>query len=473
MIRHEEYVAADATAWAERVRKGEVTALELLDAAIARAESVNPKINAIAVKAYDMARAAARKPLNGPLAGVPWAIKDMYQTVEGVELTNGSRAYTNYIAKSDAELVKRYKAAGLNIFCTSTAPEFAISATTESTRHGLTRNPWDMSRTSGGSSGGASALVSAGVLPAAHATDGGGSIRGPAFCCGLFGLKPSRGRVPIAPGRTEGWLGCSTGHAVTRSVRDSALLLDVSHGPEPGSRYVAPPPRTTFLDATKRAPGKLRIAYHWETRPGTTPDPQCIAAVEDAAKLCADLGHIVEPAAPKLDYTALGRAFGAGVLTAVAAAVDGRAADLGRDNIDDLIEQTTREYASYARTFTAVDLNAANNAFMNAALVVAEFQKTYDLILTPTMGQPPVKLGVCSLMQPALACDAGHLAFSCFTAIYNQTGQPAANVPLYWTKENLPVGVQFAARIGDEELLFSLAAQLEQARPWFSKMPAL
>lgn len=473
MISYEEYVAADATAWAERVRKGSVTALELIDAAIARAEAVNPKINAIAVKAYDMARAAARKPMRGPLAGVPWAIKDMYQTVEGVALTNGSRAYADYVGKSDAELVKRYKAAGLNIFCTSTAPEFAISATTESTRHGLTRNPWDLSRTSGGSSGGASALVSAGVMPAAHATDGGGSIRGPAFCCGLFGLKPSRGRVPIAPGRTEGWLGCSTGHAVTRSVRDSALLLDVSHGPEPGSRYIAQPPRTTFLDATRRAPGKLRIAYHWDTRPGVTPDQECVAAVEDAARLCADLGHIVEPAAPKLDHAVLGRAFGVGVLTAVAAALEGRAAELGRDNIDDLIEQTTREYAAYARALTAVQLNAANNAFMAAALTVAEFQKTYDLILSPTMGRPPVKLGVCSLMQPAQACDAGHLNFSCFTAIYNQTGQPATNIPLYWTKDNLPVGVHFAARIGDEELLFSLAAQLEQARPWFNKMPAL
>jgi Asp-tRNA(Asn)/Glu-tRNA(Gln) amidotransferase A subunit family amidase len=473
MIAYEDYVAADATAWAERVRKGEVTALELLDAAIARAEAVNPKINAIAVKAYDMARAAAKAGMRGALAGVPWAIKDMYQTVEGVELTNGSRAYTNVVGKSDAELVKRYKAAGLNVFCTSTAPEFAISATTESTRHGLTRNPWDLSRTSGGSSGGASALVSAGVMPAAHATDGGGSIRGPAFCCGLFGLKPSRGRVPIAPGRTEGWLGCSTGHAVTRTVRDSALLLDVSHGPEAGSRYEARPPRTTFLDAVKRAPGKLRIAYHWDTRPGTTPDPECIAAVEDAAKLCADLGHVVEHAAPKLDHGALGTAFGVGVVTAVAAAIEGRAAELGRENIDDLLEQVTREYSTYGRGLTAVQLNAANNAFMAAALTIAEFQKTYDLILSPTMGQPPVKLGVCALMQPARDCDAGHRAFSCFTAIYNQTGQPAANVPLTWTKDNLPVGVQFAARTGDEELLFSLAAQLEEARPWFNRMPAL
>ncbi|MBV9540254.1 MAG: amidase, partial [Alphaproteobacteria bacterium] len=250
MIAFDDYVATDAIGWAERVRTKDVTALELIDAAIARAEAVNPKINAIAAKAYDMARAAARAGLGGPLAGVPWAVKDMYQTVEGVPLTNGSRAYADYVGKSDTELVKRFKRAGLNIFCTSTAPEFAISATTESTLHGLTRNPYDLTRTSGGSSGGASALVAAGVLPAAHATDGGGSIRGPAFCCGLFGLKPSRGRVPIAPGRTEGWLGCSTSHAVTRSVRDSALLLDVTHGPEPGSRYVAPPPRGTYLDAT-------------------------------------------------------------------------------------------------------------------------------------------------------------------------------------------------------------------------------
>ncbi|MBV9539828.1 MAG: amidase, partial [Alphaproteobacteria bacterium] len=373
----------------------------------------------------------------------------------------------------DTELVKRFKRAGLNIFCTSTAPEFAISATTESTLHGLTRNPYDLTRTSGGSSGGASALVAAGVLPAAHATDGGGSIRGPAFCCGLFGLKPSRGRVPIAPGRTEGWLGCSTSHAVTRSVRDSALLLDVTHGPEPGSRYVAPPPRGTYLDATKRPPGKLRIAYHWQTRADTAADPDCIAAVEDAARLCAELGHIVEPAAPTLDYFGLARAFGVGVLTAVAAAVDGRAAELGRENIDDLLEETTREYAKYARAMTALQLNAANGAFMQAAESIARFQETYDVILTPTMGKPAVKLGVAALMQPAALCDAGHLGYSSFTAIYNQTGQPAMNVPLHWNADGLPVGVQFAGRIGGEELLFSLAAQLEQARPWFNRRPAL
>jgi Asp-tRNA(Asn)/Glu-tRNA(Gln) amidotransferase A subunit family amidase len=473
MISFEDYVGADAVAWAERVRSKDVSALELAEAAIARAEAVNPEINAIVAKTYDMARAQASTPQDGPFAGVPWAIKDMYQTVEGVPLTNGSRAYKDVVGKSDAELVRRYKRAGLNIVCTSTAPEFAIAATTESTLHGLTRNPWDLSRTSGGSSGGASALVSAGVMPAAHATDGGGSIRGPASCCGLFGLKPSRGRVPIAPGRTEGWFGCSTGHAVTRSVRDSAVLLDVSHGPELGSRYVAPPPKDTFLAATKRDPGKLRIAYHWETRPSVTADPECIAAVEAAAKLCADLGHIVEPAAPKLDYDGLARAFGRAVVTAVAAAIDGRLAELGVASIDEMLEQTTREYAAYARGITAVQLNAANNTFMSAALAVAEFQQTYDVILSPTMGRPPVKLGVASLMQPAALCDAGTIPFSCFTALQNQTGQPAMTVPLYWTKENLPVGVQFAGRMGEEELLLSLAAQLEKAQPWFDKRPPL
>jgi Asp-tRNA(Asn)/Glu-tRNA(Gln) amidotransferase A subunit family amidase len=377
------------------------------------------------------------------------------------------------MGKSDAELVRRYKRAGLNIFCASTAPEFAISATTESTLHGLTRNPWDLSRTSGGSSGGASALVSAGVLPAAHATDGGGSIRGPASCCALFGLKPSRGRVPIAPGRTEGWFGCSTGHAVTRSVRDSAVLLDVAQGPEAGSRYVAPPPQDTFLAATQRAPGKLRIAYHWDTRPSVTPDPECIAAVEAAARLCADLGHGVEQAAPKLDYDDLARAFGRAVLTAVAAAVDARAAELGVESVDDLLEQTTREYAAYARTVSALQLNAANTSFMSAALAVAQFQQTYDVILSPTMGRPPVPLGVASLMQPAAACDAGTIPYSCFTALQNQTGQPAMTVPLHWTKDGLPIGVQFAGRIGEEELLLSLAAQLEAAKPWFRLRPPL
>jgi amidase/6-aminohexanoate-cyclic-dimer hydrolase len=409
----------------------------------------------------------------GALAGVPWAMKDLYQTIKGVPLTNGSRTYLGFVGTEDSVLVRRYQAAGLNIFCTSTAPEFGTSATTESTLYGATRNPWDLSRTSGGSSGGASALVASGVLPAAHATDGGGSIRGPASCCGLFGLKPSRGRVPIAPGRTEGWYGCSTTHAVSRSVRDSAVLLDISHGPEPGSRYVAPPPKGRFAEAVQRAPGRLRVAFHWRTRESIVPDPDCIAAIESAAKLCEELGHIVEPASPPVDHDTLSRAFGAAVVTSIAAIARARARQRQVESVADGLEQTNREFMQSAEPITALDLWAVNDAFMTAAVIMSEFQQTYDVILTPTMGRPPVPLGSACLMQAAKAYVDATTPFSCFTALYNETGQPAMTVPLYWSKQGLPIGVQFAARLGEEELLFSLAAQLEQARPWFNKLPPL
>jgi Asp-tRNA(Asn)/Glu-tRNA(Gln) amidotransferase A subunit family amidase len=474
MISFQEYVAADATGWAERIRRGEVTAVEVLDAAIARSEAVNPHINAIVARDYERARDRAKQPpAPGPLAGVPWAMKDLSQTVRGLPLTNGSRSYVGFVAAEDSVLVRRYRAAGLNIFCTTTAPEFGCAATTESTLHGSTRNPWDLTRTSGGSSGGAAALVAAGVLPAAHASDGGGSIRGPASCCGLFGLKPSRGRVPVAPDRTEGWFGCSVTHAVTISVRDSAALLDVSHGSEVGSRYVAPPPKGTFSDAVRRGPGRLRIAFHWSTREDIVPDPECITAAESAAKLCEELGHVVEPAAPALDLRRLSSAFGRMVVAATAAAALDRARELGVDVTALQFEQVTREYVEFARTLTALDLMAADDVFQNAALVMGRFQETYDVILTPTMGRPPVPLGTASLMQSAKQYADATIPFSCFTALYNVTGQPAMTVPLHWSKDELPIGVQFAARLGEEELLFSLAAQLEQARPWFSKLPRL
>lgn len=472
MLSFDEYVAADGLAWAERIRSGDVAAAEVTEAAIARAEAVNPRINAIATPLFEQARAAAQGAQHGAFGGVPWAVKDLYQTIAGVPVTNGSRAY-DIVGEEDAELVKRFRAAGLVFLCTSTSPELAVAAVTESTRYGVTRNPWNLERTSGGSSGGASALVAAGVLPAAHATDGGGSIRGPAAACGLFGLKPSRGRVPIAPGRTEGWNGCSTTHAVTRSVRDSAALLDATHGPEPGSRYVAPPPRGSFLEATARPPGRLRIAFHWRTLAEVTPDPECIRAVEDTARLCESLGHDVEPAAPELDLELLSRAFGCAVLVAVANAARARAQSLGVESVADLLEQTNREYLEHGERFTAVQLMMANDAFASAAIAVSRFQERYDLILTPTMATPAIPVGAGSLMQPAAAFSAATTRFSGYTALYNQTGQPAMTVPLHWSADGLPIGVQFAGRLGEEETLFSLAAQLEAERPWFHRRAPL
>jgi Asp-tRNA(Asn)/Glu-tRNA(Gln) amidotransferase A subunit family amidase len=443
------------------------------EAAIARAEAVNPRINAIVERLYDQARAAADAGLIGPLAGVPWGVKDLGHEIGGVRITSGSRGFGDYIPVADSESVKRMRSAGLNILLTTTSPEFGLTVTTESTLHGQTRNPWDLERTSGGSSGGASAVVAAGIMPAAHATDGGGSIRVPASCCGLFGLKPSRGRTPVAVGRTEGWNGLGVSHAVSRSVRDSAILLDLMHGPELGSRYVAPPPAGAFLDAAGRDPhAPLRIALQLAPASGVAVDPACLDAARDAARLCEDLGHHVEEAAPQVDAPALAAAMTIVTSSHTAAAFAARGRALGRPMTADDMEQATGGFVHLGQTYSALDMVAADQAFMSAAIAVAAFQETYDLILTPVLAKPPVRLGEVALNQPLSAYGASFGAFCPFTALANQTGQPAMSVPLSWS-DGLPIGVQFAARLGEEETLFSLAHQLEQARPWFDKLAVL
>ena len=471
-LNFEDYVKQDAMGLADLIRRKQVSAVEVIEAAIARAEAVNPKINAIVERLYDQARAHAGSGQSGPMAGAPWAVKDLGHEIAGVRITSGSRGFKDYVAKADSESVRRMRAAGLNIFATSTSPEFGLTVTTESTLHGQTKNPWDLTRIAGGSSGGAAALVAAGVLPAAHATDGGGSIRVPGACCGLFALKPSRGRTPVAVGRTEGWNGLGASHALTRSVRDSAAILDATHGPELGSRYVAPPPKGTFLEAASRAPSRLRIALQLAPATDVAVDPACIDAAREVAKLCESLGHIVEEAAPDIDGAALGRAMMINTSTHTAAAFAARAEALGRDMGPDDMEEATAGFVAIGRAATAMDLAAADQAFMTAAISMAKFQETYDLVLTPVLAKPPLELGTIALSQPLQAYGAAFTAFCPFTALANQTGQPAMSVPLVWA-DGLPIGVQFAARIGEEETLFSLAHQLEQARPWFDRRPPL
>jgi amidase len=468
----DDYVRRDALGLAELVRTGQVSATEVIEAAIARAEAVNPQINAVVERLYDHARAAAASGLEGPLAGVPWAVKDLGHEIAGVRVTSGSVGFKDYVAPADSVSVQRMRAAGLNIFATSTSPEFGLTVTTESTLNGQTRNPWDLTRVAGGSSGGAAALVAAGVLPAAHATDGGGSIRVPGACCGLFALKPSRGRTPVAVGRTEGWNGLGASHAVTRSVRDSAAILDATHGPELGSRYVAPAPKGTFLEAASRAPGRLRIALQLSPANGTPVDPVCIEAARDVAKICESLGHIVEEAAPEIDGAALGWAMMTNTSTHTAAAFAARAKALGREITADDMEEATAGFVAIGKAASAMDLAAADHAFMTAAIAMAKFQETYDLVLTPVLAKPPVKLGTIALNQPLQDYGRAFGAFCPFTALANQTGQPAMSVPLVW-HDGLPIGVQFAARLGEEETLFSLAYQLEQARPWFDRRAPL
>jgi Asp-tRNA(Asn)/Glu-tRNA(Gln) amidotransferase A subunit family amidase len=398
---------------------------------------------------------------------VPWLLKDLNTYLAGELTENGSRFYKGNRAGTSSELVLRHQRAGFVIFGKTTSPEFGLTGSTENKLNGDTRNPWNPARIAGGSSGGAAAAVAAGVIPAAHATDGGGSIRIPASCCGLFGLKPSRGRVPMGPPRTEGWGGFSTHHAVTRSVRDSAAILDATHGVEPGSRYGAPAPAEGFLAQVGKRPGKLRIALMLRPISGSPVDPQSLEAARAAARLCESLGHHVEEAAPQLDAAALGWASFAIMGPAIAADIADRAKATGL-NPAELLEPITLAFAEYGKTFSGMDMARANVMMQSAAITVARFMERFDVILSPTLAAPPLELGRINL-SPGVGMDVwGQRAavFSPFAQMANWTGQPAMSVPLATSAEGLPMGAMFTGRYGEEALLFRLAGQLERAAPW-------
>ena len=464
----------DALGLGELVTKGQVTPTELLDRAIARTEAVDPKINAVVLKHYDEARRqiAEIKPA-GPFAGVPFLLKDLGAYLKGTVTTEGSRAFANAVADHDSTVPRRAKEAGFVIFGKAASPEFGLTTSTESKIWGATRNPWNTDRTAGGSSGGSAAAVAARILPIAHASDGGGSIRIPAACCGLFGLKPSRGRVPADVGRSVGWNGLSTLHAVSISVRDSAALLDAWAGPEPGDSVTPPPPtQGSFLDAVSRAPGKLRIALVEMALNGAELHPDCKAALAEVAKLCESLGHTVEPAAYNLDGQALGDAMMIGLGADLAARLDRRAQELGHPITTDDVELVTLMLTERGRGASAQAYVDARRVFDTAAVEVAAMHQRYDLILSPTLAQPPVPLGLLGLSPENIGDYARAIAgFSPYTALQNQIGVPSMSVPLVWNGEGLPIGVMFSAPFAQEELLFSLAGQLEQARPWKDKLP--
>lgn len=463
----------DAIGLATRIRRREVSAAEVLEAAIARAEALDPALNFMAQRLYDRARSAPVQP--GPFAGVPWLIKDLNTDIAGTVTGNGSRLHAGNVAQVTSELVTRIERAGFVIFGKTTSPEFGLTATTESKATGATRNPWDPARIAGGSSGGAAVAVAAGVLPAAHATDGGGSIRIPAACCGLFGLKPSRGRVPAGPKRTEGWGGLAVHHAVTWSVRDSAAILDATHGVEPGSRYSAPTPELPFLAQVGRDPGALRVALMLDAPSGVPVDPDVRAAVENAARLLESLGHHVEPAAPVLDTAALGWAGFVLMASSLAADVDARAAQLGIDPGPDHLEAITRAALAFGRQTAGADVARAQGTLQEAAVAVARFMDRHDVILSPTLAAPPLPLGTIHL-DPADGFEAWGQrtsAFTPFSQLANQTGQPAMSLPLGTSRTGLPIGVMVTGRYGDEALLLRLAGQVERAAPWAGRRPAL
>ena len=478
-------VKVDGYAWAEQIRRGDVTPLEALDAAIGRVEAL-PKLNAVVIKDYEIARtlakqmsalgAAARAEATekAPMWGVPFLIKDLNQYMKGTVTTNGCRFFKGAVADYDSTLVGRYKAAGLNIFGKTASPEFGQTPTTESLLYGKSPNPWNAAHTTGGSSGGAASVVAAGILPVAHASDGGGSIRIPASHCGLFGLKPSRGRLPAGPVNMEGWLGLSMNHVISRSVRDSAHLLDLTQGREPGSRTV--PPRDvdgTYLEALKQAPRKLKIAVWPKNYFGIPVHADSQAAVDKAIKACLALGHEIVEDMPELPVADVFS--GLGIVTSVGmmATIRAREKLLGRAVRQDEVEQMDWVYLEKAKSYTAEQMLAARTNFDTAGQILDRFFLKYDLILTPVMAVPPPLLGVLSLDQPYDSFAREAVKASPYTTLFNMTGQPAMSVPMHWTADNLPVGAHFAAPYGREGRLFGLAAQLEQTVPWADRMPDL
>lgn len=469
-----ELASLDATAQAELVRRREVTPLELLEAAIARVEKVNPAINAVVFRMYDQARAAARAPLPaGPLSGVPFLLKDFLAEYAGVPFTEGTAYLGNYIPAEDSELVRRYKRAGLVFIGKTNTPELAVGPTTEPRLFGPTRNPWDTGRTAGGSSGGAAAAVAAGMVPMAHGNDAGGSIRVPAACCGVFGLKPTRARVPLGPHYGDLISGLVAEHALTRSVRDSAALLDAVSGPDRGDPYWAPPPARPFAAEVAAAAGKLRIAFSTRTITGAEIHPQCVAAVEDAARLCAHLGHEVVEAMPKIDAERFFLAFTSVLAAGFTWAIDDWTRRLGRPPTEELFEPFVWAFTGRGRQITAPQYLLAVQDLQRISRTVAHFFADHDVWLTPMLGEPPVPLGTFAYRPGTDPFELRRkmARFTPFSYFANATGQPAMAVPTYWTPEGLPVGNQYIGRFGDEATLFRLASQIEAERPWARRHP--
>lgn len=471
----DEFAWMDATEQAALVRRREVRAVQLVEAAIRRIERANPVLNAVVASLFDQALAQAeeidhllqRGPAP-PFLGVPFLIKDL-DDVAGAPTSKGSRYFFVRTAEADSDIAARFRRAGFILLGKTNTPELGLLPTTEPALFGPTRNPWALSRTPGGSSGGAAAAVAAGLVPAAHASDGGGSIRIPASCCGLFGLKPSRGRTP---GDTV--LGLTVHHALTRSVRDSARILDSIAGPPAWTPYPVAPPNRPF--AAARLERRLRIGFSTHAPTGAPLHPEVTRAVQEAAALLERLGHTVEEAAPHFDGEEATERFMTLWAASCAAKVAERAAVRGRPPQGNELEPLTWALLEAGRRISAEQLLHAQGYLHRVARQIARFFETYDLWLTPTLAEPPLPLGS---FDPASAASGGDPqrvfqrtnAWVPFTPIVNVTGQPAMSVPLAWSSDGLPIGMHFVGRFGDEATLFGLAYELEAERPWHKRTP--
>lgn len=490
----EEYRKHDALGLAELVQKKEITPAELIEIAIQRAEAVNPKLNAIIYKMYDKAREmAAQVDVNAPFAGVPFLIKDIGIHIKNEPLTRGSRAWQGFKSSEDSLIVKKYRQGGLTFLGRTNCPEFGITPYTEPKYYGSTQNPWNTAKTAGGSSGGSAAAVAAGITPIATASDGGGSIRIPAANCGLFGLKPSRGRVSLGNQSGEWWSGAVVEGCVSRTVRDSAAFLDLIQGNAVGDLYLTKLPVRPYLEEAQTDPKPLKIAYSTQHTLGHKMHAETAKAVHQAAELLKDLGHHVEEA--KLPYEAedLTEVFLTMVVAEVAADLQDLEKFLGRKVRPSDVETATYALALLGRTFSARDFVHQKRRWNDIARRVGAFHEKYDVLLTSTVSLPPFDIGdiqptsgeLASLrivntlgLGSVLKASLGPLAEKTFsyipyTAIANMTGQPSMSVPLHWTPENLPVGTMFTAALGREDILFQLAGQLEKAKPWFDKIPGI
>jgi amidase len=467
-----DYEDHDALDLADLIRRREVSAAEVLEAAIERVEERNPALNAVVHTFFDEARATAARPLTGPLAGVPFMLKDLGIQVRGQRVTNGSGFWRDQICAKDTTIVQRYRSAGLVLMGITSTAEYGLSCDTTPQLQGPTLNAWDPTRMPGGSSGGAAVAVASGMLPAAHASDGGGSIRIPSSCNGVFGLKPSRGRNPIGPDVGEGWNGLSVQHVITRTVRDSAAFLDITQGQEPGDPYAAPAFEGSFLKGLEQPAPRLRIAFQQVDHFGRPMHPVTAAAVREAAQLLQNLGHQVDEARPIFDAEALKWDMFTIVGCNLLQALHQRAQVLGRAHTPDDLECITWHWAERCRNRTGQDMARAIGTIHATARALGRFFSQHDILLTPTCATPPLPARTVDMRMEDLDGYYERLyGNNTFTTVYNCTGVPAANVPLCWA-DGLPIGIQIAAPLGHEMRLLRLSAELEQAQPWKECRPA-
>jgi amidase len=456
----------DATGLAERIRRGELSAREAAEDAIGRIERLNPQLNAIVNTRFEEALDEIDRGLPaGPFTGVPFLVKDLGVEIAGLPATRGSRLFADAVATQDSPLIQRYRQAGVALLATTNTPEFGKNASTEPLLHGPTRNPWNPAHSPGGSSGGSAAAVASGMVPIAHGNDGGGSIRIPSSMCGLFGLKPSRGRVPGASIGEGFTYPLSVQHVLTTTVRDSAAMLDAVCAPLPGDPYAAPPASRSYAAEVTVAPGALRIALCTSAPSGHATDPACADAAQAAARLCESLGHHITEAAPSFDAAAASLASAAVMSATSLTNIRRRLAELGRELADDDLEPFTRFLYDRSASMTADQLVEALRTVELTGRAIAPFFEQYDVLITPTMAATVPPLGLLDTSRPQSMFDNA-ARYASYTSPFNITGQPAMSMPLARDDAGLPVGVQFVAAFGREDLLLRLAGQIEQAAPW-------